>query len=208
MQFIMKILLFVFCILLSALAMRAQSGTFSLNLDGGYNYGSTIDFDITSAKPHGAFQWGGGFEYFIFRDQSIELKYLRSSPDIELIISKSPVYPNSAGSFNYILLGWNKYFVPDPEAKFLPYVGFGLGMNKIDINDNISTKFSWDAKLGVKIKTKSAVSLKLQAYLQHTNKVVTYDVWYGWNGYPVTDYYGALWQVGIGGVLCFDFRKK
>jgi hypothetical protein len=204
----MKRLLIIFGILFSTLVMRAQPGTFSLNLDAGYNFSSTINFDITTAKPQGAFQWGGGFEYFIMRDQSVELKYLRSSPDIELNISQSPVYPNSTGSFNYILLGWNKYFGPDPEAKFLPYVGLGLGMNKIDINDNISTKFSWDAKLGVKIKTKSAVSLKLQAYLQHTSKVVAYDFWYGWNGYPVTDYYAALWQFGLGGVLCFDFRKK
>jgi len=204
----MKRLLFVFGILLSTLAMRAQSGTFRLNLDAGYNFGSTIDFDITSAKPQGAFQWGGGFEYFIMRNQSIELKYLRSSPDIVLNNSKGPVYPNSTESFNYILLGWNKYFRMNPEAKFLPFGGLGLGMNKMDINDKIFTKFSWDAKLGVKIKTKSVISLKLQAYLQNTSKVVAYDVWYGWAGYAVTDIYAPLWQFGLGGVLCFDFRKK
>jgi len=203
----MKKLLFVFGILLGTLVMRAQPGTLSLNLDAGYNFGSTINFDVASAKPQGALQWGGGFEYFTMWDQSIELKYLRSATDIELNIPKSPTDVTS-GSFNYILLGWNKYFGPDPEAKFLPYGGLGLGMNIMDINDNTSTKFSWDAKLGVKIKTKSAVSLKLQAYLQHTISAAGTDIWYGWYGaYPVTDY-AALWQFGLGGVLCFDLRKK
>jgi len=66
---------------------------------------------------------------------------------------------------------------------------------------------SWDAKLGVKIKTSSAVSLKLQAYLQHTISAAGTDIWYGWYGaYPVTTY-AALWQFGLGGVLCFDFKK-
>jgi len=203
----MKKILFVSLIVLFSVALRAQPGTISLNLDAGYNFGSTINFDVANAKPQGALQWGGGFEYYTMWDQSIELKYLRSSTDIELNIPKSSIDVTS-GSFNYILLGWNKYFGPDPEAKILPYGGLGLGMNIMDINDNTSTKFSWDAKLGVKIKTNSAVSLKLQGYLQHTISAAGTDIWYGWYGaYPVTDY-ASLWQFGLGGVVCFDFRRK
>jgi hypothetical protein len=204
----MKKLLFVSAIVLCSVALRAQPGTISLNLDAGYNFGSTMNLDAGEIKPAGAFQWGGGLEFFPSYDQSIELKYLRSSGSVEIspmVVGKP--FNNSDLSMNYLMLGWNKYFGPNPDAKAVPYGGLGLGMNIVGYNNDNATKFAWDAKLGVKIKTNSAVSLKLQAYLQHSLSAVGTDIYYGWYGaYPVTDY-SALWQFGLGGVLCFDFKK-
>ena len=86
---------------------------------------------------------------------------------------------------NYILLGWNSYFNPDPDAKLIPYGGLGLGVGVIGVNDNTVTKFAWDARLGVKIKTPSVVSLKLEAYMQSIISTFGTDVWYGYGGYAL-----------------------
>jgi hypothetical protein len=206
----MKKLLLFSAIVLCAVALRAQPGTISLNLDAGYNFASTVNLDGGTIKPQGALQYGGGLEFFPNWDQSIEIKYLRSDPTVNVNYFVSSVGKNysTTGSQNYILLGWNKYFGMNPEAKAIPYGGLGLGMNILGNGNSTATKFCWDAKLGVKIKTKSAVSLKLQAYLEHSLSAVGTDIWYGWYGaYPVTTY-AALWQFGLGGVLCFDFKKK
>jgi len=202
----MRKLFLLFGIVLCSVVLRAQPGTMSVNLDAGYNFGANVNLDAGEVHIPGAFQYGGGLEYFATWDQSVELKYLRSSSTAEVKALASTV--TNDVSMNYILLGWNKYFGPDPEAKVMPYAGIGLGMNIVGYNDDSATKFAWDAKLGVKIKTSSAVSLKLQAYLQHSLSAVGTDIYYGWYGaYPVTDY-AALWQFGLGGVLCFDFQKK
>ena len=202
----MKKILFVLVAVLGSMILRAQPGTLSLNLDAAYNFGATVHLDAGEVKIPGAFQYGGGLEFFPAWDQSVEIKYLRSSSTAE-INKLTTKYTNDA-SMNYILLGWNKYFGPNPEAKVMPYGGLGLGMNIVGYNGSSAAKFAWDAKLGIKIKTKSAVSLKLQAYLQHSLSAVGTDIYYGWYGaYPVTDYAG-LWQFGLGGVLCFDFKKK
>jgi hypothetical protein len=206
----MKKLFLFSAIVLCAVTLRAQPGTLSLNLDAGYNFASTVNLDGGTIKPQGALQYGGGFEFFTFWDQSVEIKYLRSDPSVNVsyYINSARKDYTTTGSQNYILLGWNKYFGANPEAKAVPFGGIGLGMNIIGNGNSSATKFSWDAKLGVKIKTNSAVSLKLQAYLEHSLSAVGTDIWYGWYGaYPVTTY-AALWQFGLGGVLCFDFKRK
>lgn len=204
----MKKLFLIATILFCAVVMRAQQpGTLSLNVDAGYNFGSTVNFDAAHAKFDGAFQYGGGFEFFTSYDQSVELKYLRSATTAHIDGLNNEKFAGDV-SLNYILLGWNKYFGSNPEGKVQPYGGLGLGMNIINYNNDNATKFAWDAKLGVRIKTNSAVSVKLQAYLQHSLSAVGTDIYYGWYGaYPVTDY-AALWQFGLGGVLCFDLRRK
>lgn len=197
-------------ILFCAGILRAQEpGTLSLNLDAGYNFGATVHFDASYAKPQAGFQYGGGFEFFTFYDQSVELKYLRNDTSFPLYVSGAQINKGAdTGSLNYILLGWNKYLGSNPGGKVLPYGGLGLGLNILNVNEHSGTKFAWDAKLGVKIKTSSSVALKLQAYLQHTISAVGTDYWYGWGGYyPVTDY-AALWQFGLGAVLCYDFKRK
>lgn len=112
------------------------------------------------------------------------------------------------GSVNYILLGWNSYFSGDPDAKVDPYGGLGLGVGVLGVNENTATKFAWDARLGVKIKTPSVVSLKVEAYMQSIISTFGTDVWYGYGGYAyaVPDY-ATLWQFGFTGILCFDFQR-
>jgi hypothetical protein len=96
----------------------------------------------------------------------------------------------------------------DPDAKIDPYAGLGLGVGVLGANDMTVTKFAWDARLGVKIKTPSVVSLKVEAYMQSIVSTFGSDIWYGYYGgvYAVPDYV-TLWQFGFTGILCFDFKR-
>jgi len=206
----MKKILLITSIVLCVIALRAQPGTISLNLDGGYTFQSTVNFDAAYTEVQGAFRYGGGIEYFADFNKSITLKYHRMDTHFPLYRQNGEQInsdQDSKGSVNYILLGGNTYF-GDMDAKAQPYGGLGLGVGVIGVNDNTATKFAWDARLGVKIKTASVVSLKLEAYMQSIISTFGSDVWIGYGGYAyaVPDY-ATLWQFGFTGILCFDFKR-
>jgi hypothetical protein len=207
----MKKILLITSIVLCVIALRAQPGTISLNLDAGYTFQDKVNFDAAYTEVQGAFRYGGGIEYFMDFNKSIQLKYHRMDTYFPLY-TQGGVRINTdndyQGSVNYILLGWNSYFSGDPDAKIDPYGGLGLGVGVLGVNENTATKFAWDARLGVKIKTPSVVSLKVEAYMQSIISTFGTDVWYGYGGYAyaVPDY-ATLWQFGFTGILCFDFQR-
>jgi hypothetical protein len=205
----MKKTLLITSIVLCTVAMRAQPGTISLNLDAGYTFGSTVNFDAAHAHVDAAFQYGGGLEYFTDFNKSVEVKYDRMDTYMPLYRANGEQYNKGSdkGSVNYILLGGNNYF-GDPDAKARPYGGLGLGVGVIGVDGNTATKFAWDAKLGVKIQASPVISLKLQAYMQSIVSTFGSDVWIAPGGvaYAVPDY-ATLWQFGLGGVICFDFKR-
>jgi hypothetical protein len=207
----MKKLLLIICILFSVVALRAQPGTISLNLDAGYTFQSKVNFDAAYTEVQGAFRYGGGLEYFADFNKSIELKYHRMDTYFPLY-TQAGVRINTdndyKGSVNYVLLGGNTYFGDGLDAQVQPYGGLGLGVGILSVNSNNATKFAWDAKLGVKIKTSSVVSLKLEAYMQSIISTFGTDVWVGYGGYAyaVPDY-ATLWQFGFTGIVCFDFQR-
>jgi len=206
----MKKILIITSIMLCVIALRAQPGTISLNLDAGYTFQDKVDFDAAYTEVQGAFRYGGGIEYFADFNKSITLKYHRMDTHFPLYLQNGTQLnsdKDNKGSVNYILLGGNTYF-GDMDAMAQPYGGLGLGVGVIGVNDNTATKFAWDARLGVKIKTASVVSLKLEAYMQSIISTFGSDVWIGYGGYAyaVPDY-ATLWQFGFTGVLCFDFKR-
>jgi hypothetical protein len=206
----MKKTLLLAVIILCAVTIYAQPGKISLNLDAGYTFGSTVDFDASHTHVDAAFQYGGGLEYFTDFNKSIEVKYLRMDTHMPFYVGNSSEQYNSGkdkGSVNYILLGGNNYF-GNPDSKARPYGGLGLGVGVIGVDGNTVSKFAWDAKLGVKIQASPVVSLKLQAYMQSIISTFGSDVWISSGGvaYAVPDY-ATLWQFGLGGVICFDFKK-
>lgn len=205
----MKKVLLIACIAIFSIALKAQPGIISINLDAGYTFGSTVNFDAAHAHVDGAFQYGGGIEYFTDFNQSVEVKYLRMDTHFPLFKPNGEQYNtgNDKGSVNYILLGWNKYF-GEMDAKARPFAGIGLGAGVVSVEGNNATKFAWDAKVGVKIQASPVVSLKLQAYMQSIISTFGSDVWISGSGYvyAVPDY-ATLWQFGLGGVICFDFEK-
>ncbi len=206
----MKKILFLGVIILCAITIHAQPGTISLNLDAGYTFHDKVDFDAAYTDVQAAFRYGGGIEYFAGFNKSITLKYHRMDTQFPLY-TQAGVQINTddeaKGSVNYILLGGNTYF-GDMDAKAHPYGGLGLGVGVIGVNDGSVSKFAWDARLGVKVKTASVVSLKLEAYMQSIISTFGSDIWVSGGGvaYAVPDY-ATLWQFGFTGILCFDFKK-
>lgn len=197
-----------------AISLKSQEPkSIALNLYGGYNFKDKVKFDASYGYVNEAFQYGAGLEYFPARNKSFELRWLSMQTDFpfhgpsgtQLNVGKDE------GSINYILIGGNTYFGNDPKAKALPYFGAGLGVGILALkaNDNSSTEFAWDAKLGVKIKTSSAVSVNLHAYVQSIISAVGYDYYYypGWGTTAFTDY-ASIFQFGLGGAICFNFKKK
>jgi opacity protein-like surface antigen len=206
----MKKIVMIATVVFCSVALFAQRGVVSLNLDAGYTFQDQINFDLGHAVVEAGFQYGGGLEFFVSDNKSFDIKYLRMDTHIPAYLTNSntPVNVDSdKASVNYVLFGGNTYFGQDPDAKARPYGGLGLGLGIIGLDGTNTTRFAWDAKLGVKIQTQKAVSLKLQAYMQSIVGTAGSDVWYGyWGAYAVPDYV-ALWQFGFSGILCFDFRK-
>ena len=207
----MKKSLIIILILFSGFYVKAQStGAIRLNAYGSYNFNERVPLDAFYTDVQGGFQWGAGLEYFVRRNKSLELKYLRMD-------TKTPLYRftgeqvnkgNDDAAFNYIMLAGNNYF--GGNGKITPFAGIGLGVGWAEGNTNsTSAKFVWDAKLGVHIATESAVSFKVQAYVQSMISAFGTDFWYypGWGTYAVADY-ARVFQFGLGGAVCFDFKKK
>ena len=206
----MKKILLITSFVLGILTLQAQPGTISLNLDAGYTFQDKVNFDAAYTEIQAGFRYGGGIEYFADFNKSITLKYHRMDTHFPLYRQNGQQInsdKDSKGSVNYILLGGNTYF-GNMDAKARPYGGLGLGVGVLGVNDNTATKFAWDARLGVKIKTPSVVSLKLEAYMQSIISTFGSDVWIGYGGYAyaVPDY-ATIWQFGFSGILCFDFKR-
>jgi len=193
--------------------LKAQEPkSFSLNAYGGYNFKDKVNFDASYGYINEAIQYGAGLEYFPSRNKSFELRWLGMGTEFPFH-GPSGNQLNAGkdkGSINYILLGGNSYFGSDPKAKAVPYLGAGLGVGLLAMKEGgNSTEFAWDAKLGVKIRTSSAVSVNLHAYVQSVVSAVGYDYYYypGWGTAAFTDY-ASIFQFGLGGALCFNFKKK
>lgn len=206
----MKQIFAITCILLSAFVVKAQEPhSVTLNVYGGYTFKDKVNLDNYYAYVGDGFQYGGGLEFFAQRNKSIELKYLRMDTDTELYGAlNAPLnkgYEKTA--INYIMIGGNNYI--ETDSKVMPFFGADLGVGIISGENNSATKFAWDAKLGIKIQSNSKMTIKLNTYVQSIISTFGSDYWVTGGG-AVVSYpnYATLFQFGLGGAICFDFRKK
>lgn len=202
-----------FTLLLMAQAGFAQSGAypkFSLNLPAGYTFDETSYFDAGKMTTKGAFQYGGGLEFFSSRSSSVELSYQRMDTEFPLYGATGNQVNESdfAGSLNYVLLGGNKY-MQKGGAKTMTYFGGGVGVGIMNYRGNSDVNFGFNVKGGVKVPTQGSVALKLQAYLQSMTCPGGSDYWVSGGGtvVAVPDRFW-IFQFGLGAVLCFDFKGK
>ena len=207
----MRQYLVLFTAVLFSMGAKAQmANSLSLNGYGGYTFRDKVDFDIAYAYANAAFQYGGGLEYFIQRTNSVEIKYLRMDTHLPLYLANNTHVNsgNDKGSVQYILADFTEYF-GSSSSKAVPYGGLGLGAGIVSIKDgNSTTKFAWDAKLGVKIKTASALSINLQAYMQSIISTFGSDYWvYPGGAVVAVPDYATLFQFGLGAVLSYNFSK-
>ncbi|TDO99148.1 outer membrane beta-barrel protein [Flavobacterium sp. 245] len=208
----------LFVVFLFSLTISAQSqGSFLLNLYGGYTFSDKVDFDSSYARVEDGFEYGGGLEYFILDNQSVELKYNRLDTNMPLY-TKVPLTGFPAGSqvnagddkgaINYVLVDYTYYFGSSSQ-KALPFLGAGAGIAILETpRSGSGTYFAWEIKGGVKIKTDSPFSININAYLQSMSAAVGYDYYwdYYWGPLAVTDY-ASTFQFGLGAVLSYDFKK-
>ncbi|MGZ5189517.1 MAG: outer membrane beta-barrel protein [Flavisolibacter sp.] len=207
----MKKLLIVVAFLFSVGYVTAQKSPVQLNLYGHYVFQDRIEFDGFYGYAKEGFQYGAGLEYLLENYASIELKYLRQNTNFPVYTPNGNTHLNSgkdAGSINYILLGGTGYMPGTSASKVLPYAGIGLGVGILDGKESgkSATKFAWDAKLGIQIKTAGKISLKLQTTLQSIMSTFGSDFYVSSVGtvIAVPDY-ATLLQFGLGGGIVFRF---
>ena len=206
-----KYLLVFICFVAFASAKAQDPNSVSLNLYGGYTLMDRVRFDAAYADVQPAFEYGAGLEYFVRRNNSIELKYKRMETTFPLYgPGGTKLNPNNDdGSIQFITIGGNTYFARSTDQKAIPFIGGAIGVGIMTGPENSATKFGWDVQAGVKIKTGSLLSLKLHAYVQSITSTFGTDFWYypGWGTVAVADY-ATLLQFGVGGAIGFDFKKK
>ena len=210
----------LFVVFFFSLAMSAQStGSFLLNLYGGYTFKDKVEFDNSYAYVEDGFEYGAGLEYFIMDNASIELKYNRL--DTSMPLYTTILTPNGGlapgtqvnagddkGAINYVLADYTYYFGSSSQ-KAIPFLGAGAGVAILESPQNGNgTYFAWEVKAGVKVKTNSPLSINLHAYLQSMSAAVGYDYYwdYYWGPVAVTDY-ASTFQFGLGASLSYDFSK-
>lgn len=205
----MKHILLIFALLLAVTVKAQEEGSLSLNLYGGYTFSDKVEYNNSYGYVEDGFEYGAGLEYFLPNSNSVELKYQR-------LDTKLPLYgPNRVqvnagddkGAINYVLLDYAHYFGGNTQ-KALPYLGAGAGIAILETPQSGSgTYFAWEVKGGVKIKTSSAVSINLNAYLQSMAAAVGNSYYWTYIGVVgVTDYV-STYQFGLGAVLSFNFKN-
>jgi hypothetical protein len=194
-----------------AAASFAQKSKFSLNAPLGYTFNDRVKFDAAYTDVAAGFQYGGSLEFFSSSKKSIELSYQRMDTEMPLYGSTGQQLNKGMekAAVSYILIGGNSYFPKTFDAKTAPFIGAGLGVGIIEYGDEAPAKFAWNIKGGVKIKTSSVVSFKLQAYLQSIISTFGSDYWATGGGTVVAvPDYATLFQFGLGGAICIDFPNK
>lgn len=198
-----KSILLMLFMLLSAYYVQAQK--VDLNFVGGYFFRDKVDFGNYYGYIEDAGAYGVSIEAFVRKNQSAELSYLRQD-------THAPLYGYNTGiqynkdqdkiSVNYITLGFVNYFTTPNNIS--PYAGLGIGVGIVSSKDGGGslTKFAYNAKLGVKIKTASAVSFKLQAQLQSIvqGSGSTIYIGTGGAGAGITTYSSVLQFGFLGGI--------
>lgn len=205
----MKLFFFAAITCLCIAGAQAQSGTLSANLYGGYTFKERVNFDAAYTEVQDGFQWGIGLEYFTSYRTSIELKYMRMGTSFPLYGPQGNQLNSGKdnGSLQYILFGGNQYF-PRTGSAIAPFIGGSLGIGILGGEADNATKFAWDAKAGIKVQTKSAVSFKVHAYLQSIVSTFGADYWWTGAGVVAVPDYATIFQFGLGGAVCFDFNKR
>jgi len=204
----MKVLLSAAC----CLSFFFSSGqVLSVTGFGGYTFRERADFSNAYGYINAGGHWGASVEGINRTGQGIELLYQRQGTHTPMYYYNSPnTQINENGdqtAISYFMLNAVNYFL---RSDIQPYAGAGMGVALIDNNAyGSATKFSWDVKLGVRLKASPKISFKLQAQLYSIVQAEGGD-FYGpsaTNGISVNST-GNTYQLGLSGGVCVNFEKK
>lgn len=185
--------------------------TFSLTALGGYTFQDHVSFSSAYSYIRASGHWGASVEGIIPNGGAIQLLFQTQPTHAPFYFYNTPNNEQNKGkdkcTLTYIMLNGLRYVQTGSAAE--PYGGLGLGVGIVAPEAGTSaTKFAWDAFLGVKIKTGSAVGIKLQAQLYSMAQVAGGGFYAGTGGggaYVST--YSTIVQFGLTGGICFDFAK-
>jgi opacity protein-like surface antigen len=208
----MKKALIVVTFLLAVELVTAQSSSshIALNVYGSYVFKDRVEFDRYTGYVSEGLQYGAGLEYFVDKTASVELKYLRHDGNFPLYgpTGEQQNKGKDDGSVNYVLLEGTGYYNTHTGSNVIPFGGFGLGVGILDgkSSGNSTTKFAWDARLGLKFKTGSRFSINVQTSLQSIVAAIGSDFYYAAGGGVITfPDYATLLQFGLGGGISLHF---
>jgi len=178
----------------------------SLSLFGGYTFQDRLEFSDAYGYLRDAGHYGVSLEYFAHRAQSAELLYQRMDTKIPLYTPDGrPVNDqNNKAALNYIMLGSVRYLPLRHTVAVFGGADIGICVltNKTDYT---ATKFAFDIKAGVKVKTPGKVGFKAQAQLFSVVQAVGGGMYVGTGGagYGISTY-SSVWQFGFTGAITID----
>ena len=221
----MKKICFAVAILLFAGA-TTYAQNIRLNGYAGYVFDDRVEAFSGPAyfqgRINGGFRWGAGLEYMVRPTYGIELKYMRQDTKAPITyvngIILVPRNTTIDGSFNWIMLGGNRYF-RKPGGRAEGFFGIDMGAVVINgtadngVSDQI-TRFGWGMKGGGILWATEKVGIKLQADLMSAVQGVGGGLFFGTGGAGVgVTTFSTMLQFGLGGGLTFalgdnDSKKK
>lgn len=154
--------------------------------------------DGIDGKLEDGFQWGGGLEFGLNETMAVELIYQRLDTEISALGQKGDV------SINYIMLGGTRYMPLNEKVSGFGSVDLGVGFVDFKEGDlENAEKFSWGARLGVRIAASEKVSLRLHGQLMSAVQAMGIGV--GTGGVSAAGF-STIYQFNLGGSL--NFRLK
>ena len=202
--------IFVILLALAGFCGISQAQTFSINGFGGYNFRDQVNFgNVYGYIKDGGF-WGVSLEGINRTGSGIELLYQQQNTQVPLYYYNTglPYNKNHNGAvLSFIMVNGLHYLKVNPHVE--PYGGLGIGVGIANGESGSASKFSWDAKLGVKFKPGSTVGIKIQAQLFSVVQAVGGGIYIGSGGGGVgVSSYSTIYQFGFTGGLCFDLDKN
>jgi len=211
--------LFLGVLLVAMIAGVASAQNFRFNAYSAYTLDNKVASQYSSSNYYdgtvnGGFQWGAGVEYMAKPTIGIELKYLHQDATAPMVYFYAGERKRDFNlNLNYMLLGANKYFAT-ANKMIEPYLGAGLGMVIIKINNPISdgssdvTKFAFNLKAGTNIWVTSRIGIKLEANLLSAVRGASNGFYFKHDiaGIDLTSY-KTIMQFGLGGGLTYRIGK-
>ena len=184
---------------------------FEDSFDSYYDYGNYYQGTLK-----GGFIYGGGIEYELGRENSIELFYQRLDTNAPTQYYNGGIFNQFTDfdvALNYIMLGGNRSF-RKPGSMIEGFGGLSVGIAAVNINNPVTrasenaTKFAWGMKAGTIIWANNKVGIKLQGQLLSVTQSMGGGIYFGTGGGGAgVSSYSSFYQFTLGGGLVFDLSN-
>ena len=188
---------------------------FRINAYTAYAFDDRFDSYYTNqsyydGKIKGGLQWGGGLEFMMRPEYSVEVLYLRQSTHAPTEYATGPLnveFTDFDLGINYILLGGTRHALAAND-KLEGFGGLMAGMvianlsNPDNGRESSVTKFAWGVRVGGIVWAAQAVGIKMQAQLLSAVQSMGGSFYFGSGGSGAgISTYSTIYQFTVGGGL-------